>query len=153
MKQQKNSIAFLTLMLTLIITPLALATGKTIYVDDNAAGTNDGTSWENAYVYLQDALIDADYSGKPVEIRVAAGTYTPRQQTPGDTSNSFELINRVNLFGGYASVSDPNTDPDVRDPVRFETILSGHLGYAWGNPQYCYNVIYPFSFCTYFDFI
>ena len=42
-----------------------------LYVDDDAVGANDGSSWENAYVYLQDALTDA--ADKPIEIRVAAG--------------------------------------------------------------------------------
>ena len=49
------------------------ASGKTIHVDDDVVGTNDGTSWENAYNFLQDALADANESEKPVEVRVAQG--------------------------------------------------------------------------------
>ncbi len=49
-----------------------------VYVDDSASGTNDGSSWCDAYVYLQDALAAAAASGGAVtEIRVARGTYTP----------------------------------------------------------------------------
>ena len=51
--------------------------GKVIYVDDDAAGANDGTNWTDAYHYLQDALTDANDSEKPVEIRVAQGIYLP----------------------------------------------------------------------------
>jgi hypothetical protein len=35
----------------------SLGAGKTIYVDDDANGLNDGSSWQNAYKYLQDGLI------------------------------------------------------------------------------------------------
>ena len=67
---------------------------KIIYVDDDATGANDGSSWQNAYIYLQDALADADNSEKPVEIRVAQGTYKPDQgtgQTAGDREATFRL--------------------------------------------------------------
>ena len=52
---------------------------KTIYVDDDATGANNGTSWQDAYTFLQDALSDAQLAEKPVEIRVAQGTYKPNQ--------------------------------------------------------------------------
>jgi len=34
-----------------------LTYGKIIHVNDDATGANNGTSWEDAYVYLQDALV------------------------------------------------------------------------------------------------
>jgi phosphotriesterase-related protein len=101
---------------------------RIIYVDDDAAGANDGTSWENAYVYLQDALADANSAEKPVEIRVAQGIYKPDQgtnQTPGDQEATFQLINDVIIKGGFADVSE--VDPDIRDVEINETILSGDL--------------------------
>jgi len=126
-KRQKNSIAFLTLILIITVTPLSVTTGKTIYVDSNAAvSANDGTSWSDAYVFLQDALADADESKKPVEIRVAGGIYTPDMgagQTPGDRFAGFALINSVTIAGGYAGAIDPN----ARDIELYETILSGDL--------------------------
>jgi len=106
----------------------SVCTAKTIYVDDNAAGVNDGTSWQNAYTFLQDALVDAYLAEKPVEIRVAQGIYTPDQGaflTPGYRNLSFQLLNGVTLAGGYAGNGEP--DPDARDIKLFETILSGDL--------------------------
>ena len=116
-------IIFFILVLTMFC---PFTSGKIIYVDDDTAGTNDGTSWENAYIYLQDALADAETADKPVEILVAGGTYTPdkgAEQTPGDRMATFQLINGVTLSGGYAGAADPN----ARDIDLYETILSGDL--------------------------
>ena len=52
---------------------LPAAAGRVIYVDVDATGANDGSSWADAYNYLQDALADANSSAKPLEIRVARG--------------------------------------------------------------------------------
>jgi len=102
--------------------------GKTIYVDDNAVGANDGTSWENAYNFLQDALSDANDADKPVEIRVAHGIYKPDQganQMAGDRQATFLLLNDVTIQGGYAGLLE--ADPNARDIAGYETVLSGDL--------------------------
>jgi predicted outer membrane repeat protein len=117
------------LLLAVIACNVAFA-GKIIYVDDDAAGADDGSSWADAYKYLQDALADAESSNKPVEIRVAQGTYNPDRNTsePNGTSDrtaTFQLINGVTLKGGYAGPVEP--DPNARDIEKYETILSGDL--------------------------
>jgi hypothetical protein len=112
----------------LLFALISVAKGKIIYVDDDANGLNDGTSWQNAYNYLQDALADANSSQKLVEIRVAQGVYKPDQgggQTPGDRTATFQLINNVTLKGGYAGFGQP--DPNIRDIEAYKTILSGDL--------------------------
>jgi hypothetical protein len=117
------------MMPTLLLATLCTAAaGKIIYVDDDTTGANDGSSWENAYIYLQDAMADANSAEKPVEIRVAQGIYKPDQgayQTPGDREATFRLINGVTLIGGYAGLGGP--DPNTRDVELYETILSGDL--------------------------
>jgi hypothetical protein len=126
-----------------VFSNLALA-NKIIYVDDDANGTNDGSSWQNAYIYLQDALADANSSEKSlsnglVEIRVAQGTYKPDKgagQTAGDREATFELISGVILSGGYAGILEP--EPNERDYKKFETILSGDLA---GNDEESDNPI------------
>ena len=66
-----------------------------IYVKHDASGTNNGTSWANAYTDLQDALAAAQ-SGN--EIWVAAGTYKP---TSGNNREVFfQLKNGVAIYGG-----------------------------------------------------
>jgi hypothetical protein len=98
-----------------------------IYVDANVPDGN-GTSWADAYQYLQDGLVAANSLSPPVEIRVAKGTYKPDQgggQPPGGRSCSFGLLNGVAIYGGYAGSHGP--DPNVRDIALYETILSGDL--------------------------
>ena len=104
----------------------APAVGRTIYVDDDATGANDGSSWADAYKCLQDALADAQ-SGD--EIWVAQGIYKPDEDTAnpggtGDQTATFQLKNGVAIYGGFAG---GETSRDQRDTVTNVTILSGDL--------------------------
>jgi len=117
--------------------------GEIIYVDADANGLNDGSSWTNAYNYLQNGLADAKSSAKPVEIRVAQGIYKPDQGTgitPGDRTSAFQLINGVTIKGGYAGFGEP--DPNARDVALYQTILSGDIGTLSDKRDNCYHVFY-----------
>ncbi len=99
--------------------------GSPLFVDGGAPAGGDGSSWANAYNYLQDAL-DATQSDDA--IWVAQGTYNPDQgagHTPGDRRATFQLINSVSIYGGYAGLGEP--DPNARDINMYKTILSGDL--------------------------
>ena len=103
-----------------IMTPV-----KTYYVDADAAGADDGSSWENAFTSLPYAL-DVALSGD--EIRVAKGTYRPNDGviTTGDERElTFQLKSGVRVKGGYAGFGEPA--PHARDIVRYRSILSGDL--------------------------
>jgi len=105
-----------------------------LFVDGSAVGDNNSSSWNNALNNLQDALSAAEQFPQIDEIRVAQGTYTPDQginQTPGDRTATFQLVNGVAIKGGYAGLAGP--DPSSRDVMLYETILSG-----FGN---CYHVV------------
>ncbi len=101
-----------------------------IYVDDDADPGGDGTSWATAYKYLQDALVVANDAPKPVELRVAKGTYKPDRNSShpdgnGDQRAMFQLTNGVTIRGGYAGIDQ--ADPDIRNVNVYETTLSGDL--------------------------
>lgn len=118
--------------------------GQIIYVDADANGLNDGSSWTDAYNFLQDALADANSSPKPVEIRVAQGSYTPDSNSAepngtGDRTATFQLIIEVTLKGGYAGVGQP--DPNVRDINKYKTILSGDINTPGSNLDNSYHVV------------
>jgi len=90
------------------------------FVNQHAVGNNDGSTWSDAFVDLQDAL-DAAQPGD--EIWVEMGTYAPDRGT-GDRGMSFMVPGGVALFGGFAGWE---TSRDQRDWVKNETILSGDL--------------------------
>ena len=98
------------------------------HVDDDASTNGDGLTWGTAYKYLQDALA-ASSDGD--EIRIAGGIYKPDQDeggivTPGDRSETFQMVLGVPIYGGYAGLADPGS-PDERNIDGYVTILSGDL--------------------------
>jgi hypothetical protein len=138
----------LVMVVVVCLAMVGTAVGGIIYVDASASGSNNGSSWTNAYNYLQDALADANSLGVPVEIWVAEGIHTPDSNSgdpngSGDRTATFQLINDVALKGGYAGFGEPN--PNARDIEAYETVLSGDLdgndvGFA-NNAENSYHVV------------
>ena len=102
-----------------------------IYVDASASGADDGTSWTNAYVYLQDALDWTEsHGGSDFEIWVAAGVYYPDEDGDGDhinnvQSESFYIsYDNLKLYGGFFGTE---TSRSQRDWENNPTILSGDI--------------------------
>jgi len=96
-----------------------------LYVDSRAAGGNNGFSWADACIDLQEALrFVGNYSHQFRELRVGEGIYKPTVPG-GDKEATFKLVNGVSLRGGYAGFGTDN--PNERDVERYKTILSGDL--------------------------
>lgn len=91
-----------------------------IYVDNDANGDNNGSSWEDAYTNLQEAL---EAAVEDDEIWVAEGIYRPTDTR--DRSISFAMKSNVDMYGGFRGNEDNREDRNFREN---ETILSGNIG-------------------------
>jgi len=127
-----------------------------VYVDPDATGRADGSSWVDAYTNLQDALPDSSGSVSSgatlaAEIWVASGTYNPdvgSGVTRGDRSASFVLRGAVRLFGGFGGTDGQGggaleTSRDQRndDPETNGTVLSGDQGNAGFRGDDAFHVV------------
>jgi len=99
------------------------------YVDQNAIGAADGSSWLDAFTSIQPG-VDAAYTAGGGEVWVAEGTYVG---TP--TANTEELVamkRNVALYGGFEG---DETALDQRDWVTNVTTLDASTLRA-GSPAY-----------------
>lgn len=114
---------FITLALSACLLITAFNLQAQTYVNTNATGNNDGTSWADAYTELHDAL--ENYSPND-EIWVAAGIYLPENPSlwTDTIKRTFYLHQDISLYGGF---NGTETTVDQRDPVANVTILSGDV--------------------------
>ena len=85
-----------------------------IYVNSQAQGQADGSSWENAYTDLKRAIAAADNGS---EIWLSAGLYSP-----GESVNDTFLIEKdIAIYGGFEGTESQLS----RDWQTNETLLSG----------------------------
>lgn len=127
----------------LFLTVAANSTSQIVYVNINAAGLNNGSSWQNAYTNLSTAI----NSSSTGQIWVAQGTYFPTTdlngQIPSDARlNTFKLKLNVAIYGGFSGVETNLTE---RNWTNYPTILSGNIG---DTSLYTDNLIHVFS-CEY----
>jgi|GEM_PF-2732656 len=108
-------------ILTIFITLFFLNTlPAQIFVNHDATGNNDGTSWTNAYTNLQDAIDNATPSD---QLWVAEGIYQPSNHILPD-SNWYQIDRDLQIFGGFVGTETMLTQ---RVPEINLTILSGDI--------------------------
>jgi hypothetical protein len=134
-----NNCITATSVLTLSTWTLAVP-GTSIYVDTDADGADDGTSWDDAYPDLQDALAAASAGDG---IWVAAGMYKPTDST--ERTVAFEMVAGVGIYGGFAG---SETERSARDWVPNPTVLSGDIGTTGSTEDNSYHVVVAGSTVT-----
>jgi hypothetical protein len=140
------------LALLLVAAPVAhagaahagLAPTDTIYVDADATGTGDGSSWADAYTKLQDALQAARTNGQDDAVWVAAGTYYPDEggsATDDDRTTSFEITSGIDLRGHFSGDEDSPEDRALGREAP-KTILSGEIQQDANTTNNAYTVLH-----------
>ncbi|MCP4605610.1 MAG: DUF5123 domain-containing protein [Proteobacteria bacterium] len=116
------------------------------YVDaDASGGTRDGLTWENAFIYVQQA-IDAAYDIVSVDggeeeicqVWVATGSYIPLTEKKDLREATFQLKEGVEIYGGFAG---DEVSLDQRDVVANKTVLSGDVGGKGWHGDNAYHVV------------
>ena len=94
----------------------------TVYVDSSANGAQDGSSWSDAFLCVQQGI---DSASPGDEVWIAEGTYYPNDLDPNnlDPTQAFSLANDVTVVGGFAGYETNLTDRVGFHPV----VLSGDL--------------------------
>ncbi|MEL7118969.1 MAG: hypothetical protein AAFO07_05995, partial [Bacteroidota bacterium] len=98
-----------------------------VYVNQAVATPGDGSSWDNAFNHLQDALVLACECSEITQVWVAQGTYFPDLggiYDNNDRSSTFDLCNNVALYGGFDGTESMLSERDFENNV---TILSGDI--------------------------
>ncbi len=122
-----------SLLILVFLTSPPVSAQTVIYVDRDASGMNNGSSWNDAYKDLQDALVAA-ISGD--EIWVAEGLYKPTHGS--DRTISFDLTNGLALYGGF---NGTESSREERDWTLYESILSGDVGVGGDSLDNSYHVV------------
>lgn len=110
-----------------LVLGISVSYSRIVYVNTLASGSNDGSSWNNAFVNLQDAI---SYSTVGDTLWIAKGKYLPTSfygntQNNDNRSRAFLIKGGITLYGGFSGTETSINQRDIRQNT---TILSGDLG-------------------------
>ena len=153
-------------IISLLLLASLSATAQNIrYVTKSGTYANDGKSWAQAKLNVQDAINDLVDHGLTGEVWVAAGTYTPTESTETSGGStlymSFKIPVGIKVYGGFAgtesSKEERATTPNstIGWFYTHRTILSGDLSapaqFIWNSSRKqwdtsfygnCYHVVW-----------
>ncbi|MCP4680503.1 MAG: hypothetical protein GY854_34475 [Deltaproteobacteria bacterium] len=96
-----------------------------IFVDDSAMGANNGTSWTDAFLVIQDGADKAE-SDSNLRVFVAQGIYGPPDAGPDANLPVLTMKPRVGIYGGFAGTEDLLEERPGLD-AGLVSILDGEL--------------------------
>jgi hypothetical protein len=124
------------ILLTVASFAIFIANAKIIYIDIDATGSADGTTWTNAYTNLQVALNTAAFQD---ELWIADGIYT---QNTTNRDSAFQWTTPIlKLYGGF---NGTETTLAGRDASINKTILSGDIGIKGDKTDNLTTVLFGF---------
>jgi hypothetical protein len=149
-----NTRIFAILVCVLIIPP-ATVNADTFYVDDSAAGLNDGSDWTNAFNLIQSGIAAAAVTGDTVI--VATGTYSENLDMLGKEVHltSTEPTNPDVVVATVINGGQADSVITCESGETVDTIIEGFLitnGKAVkGGGVYCLNSAPTISYCIISD--
>lgn len=131
-----------TIVTEVILTGPCLFPVPQAYVDKDATGLNNGTSWVNAFTDLQDALTAVEYYPNLREIWVAEGIYYP---DIANRDSSFVLSDSVSIYGGFIGVENTRQERSTNASL---VQISGDIGVLNDSTDNAFHVFKADSTCT-----
>jgi hypothetical protein len=111
--------------------------GPYVFVDQDATGDNNGTSWEDAFNELTDAIYVAGRYENVQEIWVAEGVYAPHASR---RDTSFILRDSIKIFGGFLGIESTREERTANAELVF---LSGDINVPdtlWDNSYHTLQI-------------
>ena len=113
---------------------------KIIYVTTTGAGSQDGSSWDNATANLQYAMDVAMVCNPPAAVWVAEGTYTP--------GRPLIVQPKVAVYGGFEGIEPYDFDLSQRNFDEHATIIDGDSAYRVLDKSCPFVAVVPTTYMT-----